>query len=160
MCTLACPFHSQSAAFFPFFFLCQSGRDAPQRSWTWISFGLTQWKGQMRAPWNGSEAFTSPSQGPESLHHPEMAQAEPGRVSRATVTSSGPPCGSSVPSTTCRGNSTTEGGIEIIICVELFFFNSIVEGINQLDFLWEQILFKMQYILRVFQKLYSRGQKI
>lgn len=52
-------------------------RDAPQRSRTWISFGLTLWKGQMRAPWNGREAFTLPSQAPESLHHAEMAHTEP-----------------------------------------------------------------------------------
>lgn len=64
---------------FFFFFTVPEWRDAPQRSWTWISFGLTQWKGQRRAPWNGSDAFTPPSQGPESSHHPEMAQVEPFR---------------------------------------------------------------------------------
>lgn len=54
-------------------------RDAPQRSWPWISFGLTPWKGQRRAPQNGSEAFTPPSQGLGSLHRPEMAR----RLSRS-----------------------------------------------------------------------------
>lgn len=57
----------------PLFFLLLTvpeWREAPQRSWTWISFGLTLWKGQRRAPWNGSEAFTSLSQEPQLLHQP------------------------------------------------------------------------------------------
>lgn len=60
-----------------FFFLCQNGEMHHKGHGHGFPFGLTQWKGQMGAPWNGSEAFTSPSQGPESLHHPEMAQTEP-----------------------------------------------------------------------------------
>lgn len=68
VCTLLRPFHSQSHFFFPL--TVPEWREAPQRSRTWISFGLTLWKGQRRAPWNGSEAFTSLSQGPQLLHQP------------------------------------------------------------------------------------------
>ena len=139
MCTQSCPFHSQSAASLsltPFFFFLPvpEWRDAPQRSWTWISFGLTLWKGQMRAPRNGSEAFTSPSQGPESLHHPEngtgpspsgAALTRTRRVPWAPMTSFGPPVASASPQQRAEKNRGIIWAAKSVICrVERNFFKA------------------------------------
>lgn len=115
-----------------FFLTVPEWSDAPQRSWTWISFGLTQWKGQMRAPWNGSEAFTSATQGPEFLHHPEMAQTEP-LLGRSHRIQEGPvgccdlvpvPLWLKCPSAVCRKSRASNCGTEICVKLNFFFFFS------------------------------------